>query len=223
MPNCRKTTLRPNSKNDDFLTLGDAAHITAASEGGPRYDPKMTPEQRKDESNGIWLCKECAYIVDHDYEEVYSTQTLINFKRSAEKKNLSESRLRGDDIKDIINDLEEVITKINSFIYKYESNDPSVAYWNKITSPRLYVLFDSHCRERDRLKKEYSSEKLLEYNKYVLPCLSNVLFECQIVLGESDEDVNQAFTKFKINSLDLDSLKESVMILYKLKSVIEWR
>jgi hypothetical protein len=43
-----------------------AAHITAASPGGARYDADLTPEQRKDARNGIWLCQNCAKLVDND-------------------------------------------------------------------------------------------------------------------------------------------------------------
>ena len=48
------------------LNIGVAAHITAASPGGARYDDNLTPEQRKDARNGIWLCQNCAKLVDND-------------------------------------------------------------------------------------------------------------------------------------------------------------
>jgi 5-methylcytosine-specific restriction endonuclease McrA len=123
----------------------------------------------------------------------------------------------------ILNDFEEVIKKINLFIYEYELNDPSVAYWKEITSPKMYALFDNLYRHRDKLKEEYSSKKLLEYNKNILPDILDILFNCSIILGEANEDVNRAFTEFKIDSLDITSLKESVTVLIKLKSLIKWR
>ncbi|MEQ8896319.1 MAG: hypothetical protein RID23_04450 [Roseovarius sp.] len=43
-----------------------AAHIAAASEGGPRYDPDMSPEERSAAENGIWLCQTCSRLVDVD-------------------------------------------------------------------------------------------------------------------------------------------------------------
>jgi hypothetical protein len=46
--------------------LGVAAHIRAASMGGPRYDPDLLPEERSSPSNGIWLCQNCAKLVDNE-------------------------------------------------------------------------------------------------------------------------------------------------------------
>ena len=44
--------------------VGQAAHITAASPGGPRYDASLTSEERSAESNGIWLCYTHAKLID---------------------------------------------------------------------------------------------------------------------------------------------------------------
>lgn len=48
------------------ISIGEAAHVTAAAPGGPRYDPAMTPDQRAHISNGIWMCKNHARIIDVD-------------------------------------------------------------------------------------------------------------------------------------------------------------
>lgn len=46
-PDCRKQTAAPSNLDPDaFVCLGKAAHITEASEGGPRYDASLTPEDR---------------------------------------------------------------------------------------------------------------------------------------------------------------------------------
>lgn len=45
---------------------GVAAHITAASPGGARYDAALTPEARADIGNGIWLCQNHARLIDND-------------------------------------------------------------------------------------------------------------------------------------------------------------
>jgi len=46
-PACQKPTSGPHSDKEKALNLGVAAHITAASSGGPRYDPRLTAEQRQ--------------------------------------------------------------------------------------------------------------------------------------------------------------------------------
>lgn len=65
-PNCRKATVGPNTAKDKATIVGVAAHITAASSGGPRYDGTLTTEQRKDIDNGIWLCVNCSTVIDKD-------------------------------------------------------------------------------------------------------------------------------------------------------------
>lgn len=65
-PNCRRETKGPHSNPQKRVSIGEAAHITAAAEGGPRYNPDLTPEERSSIENGIWLCKSCARMIDSD-------------------------------------------------------------------------------------------------------------------------------------------------------------
>ena len=46
-PGCRCLTVGAARGNEGFVIVGVAAHITAASSGGPRYDPALTQEQRR--------------------------------------------------------------------------------------------------------------------------------------------------------------------------------
>ncbi len=61
-----------------------AAHITAASPGGPRFDPSLTVEQRSSAENGIWLCQNHGKLVDSD-EERFSIALLRDWKTTAER------------------------------------------------------------------------------------------------------------------------------------------
>lgn len=72
-------TSGPQEDPAKALNIGVAAHITAASPGGARYDDCLTPEQRKDARNGIWLCQNCAKLVDND-ETQYSVEYLRAWK-----------------------------------------------------------------------------------------------------------------------------------------------
>lgn len=85
-PACRVSTIGPNSDSEKSMLKGDACHICAASPGGARYDPSMSREARKSYHNGLWLCKNCAWMIDHD--EKYTVELLHEWKRSAE--NLAE-------------------------------------------------------------------------------------------------------------------------------------
>lgn len=82
-PACQAPTSGPGHEPTELVTAGDAAHITAASPGGPRYDPSLTPEQRRSYDNGIWLCVTHARIVDQD-DSHHTTELLLNWKSQAE-------------------------------------------------------------------------------------------------------------------------------------------
>jgi hypothetical protein len=71
------------------INVGFAAHITAAAEGGCRYDPSLTNQQRQDIENGIWLCGTCAKLIDSD-EARYTVEVLRKWKRSAEEDALAD-------------------------------------------------------------------------------------------------------------------------------------
>jgi hypothetical protein len=65
-PDCGSTTGGPQDDPAKALNIGVAAHITGASPGGPRYMETLTIEQRSSAWNGIWLCQNCAKLVDND-------------------------------------------------------------------------------------------------------------------------------------------------------------
>jgi hypothetical protein len=84
-PGCGHPTSGPQEDPTKIINIGVAAHITAASPGGPRFDPLLTPEQRKHVSNGIWLCQRCAKLIDSD-EARYTVEKIRRWKESAESK-----------------------------------------------------------------------------------------------------------------------------------------
>jgi hypothetical protein len=83
-PSCHAATLGPSSTSKRGVSnVGVAAHITAASPTGPRYDPTLTSEQRRDAANGIWLCQTHAKAVDDD-EARFPVELLHAWKVAAE-------------------------------------------------------------------------------------------------------------------------------------------
>lgn len=71
-------------RRDKIADIGVAAHICAAAEGGPRYDPSMTPEQRSNIDNCIWLCQTHAKLIDSD-TATYTVEELRRWKEKAEQ------------------------------------------------------------------------------------------------------------------------------------------
>ncbi|WP_197225642.1 hypothetical protein [Bacillus paranthracis] len=84
-PDCNELTIGPASDEEGIVVSGEAAHITAASPKGPRYDPTMLSEERKSISNGIWMCKRHARIVDID-ETQYTVPQLKKWRENHERK-----------------------------------------------------------------------------------------------------------------------------------------
>lgn len=82
-PICRATTSGPEAKSGGSLNVGEAAHITAASPGGCRYDSGLSSEQRSAIDNGIWLCARCATLIDKECD-AYPLALLREWKRHAE-------------------------------------------------------------------------------------------------------------------------------------------
>jgi hypothetical protein len=83
-PDCHKVTSGPHSEDLKAVNLGVAAHITSAAEGGPRYNPSLTPQERSSISNAIWLCQNCAKLVDNDTTK-FPEQLLVIWKRRHEE------------------------------------------------------------------------------------------------------------------------------------------
>jgi hypothetical protein len=83
-PNCQQLTSGPQEDPTKAVNIGVAGHITAASPGGPRYDDTLTPEQRSNISNGIWLCQTHAKLIDSDLAR-YTAAGLRQWKEIAER------------------------------------------------------------------------------------------------------------------------------------------
>lgn len=88
-PDCRRLTSGPAAQPGKVLGIGVAAHITAASPGGPRYNASLTDDQRSLFENGIWLCGTCHLLVDGD-KTTYPVSLLLSWREKAERTALQE-------------------------------------------------------------------------------------------------------------------------------------
>lgn len=83
-PRCRRLTCGPRDEPSLSVNLGVAAHITAAARGGPRFAKSLDSNERRSAKNGIWLCQNCAKLVDNDPIR-YPPKLLLSWKRTSEK------------------------------------------------------------------------------------------------------------------------------------------
>src|ERR1700733_14217213 len=82
-PDCRQLTSGPKDDSASAINIGVAAHVHAASPGGPRYDAGMSRAERSAAANGIWLCQSCGKLVDSDRSR-FPAELLRNWKNRAE-------------------------------------------------------------------------------------------------------------------------------------------
>lgn len=84
-PKCEMATVGPHTVPEKVTNIGVAAHVTAASVGGPRFDANLTEEERASVNNGIWLCQSCSKEIDSDIPK-YTKLLLLQWKAEAERK-----------------------------------------------------------------------------------------------------------------------------------------
>lgn len=83
-PDCCASTSGPQATDSKSVNIGVAAHITAAAKGGPRYDSTLDASERSGITNGVWLCQNCAKLIDNDPLK-YFAKLLHEWKMMAEK------------------------------------------------------------------------------------------------------------------------------------------
>jgi len=129
---CNATTTGPQIQTSKALNVGVAAHITAASPEGPRYDNSQTPEQRRHPDNAVWLCQTCAKLLDNDTAR-FTIETLREWKDKAEGRALASIGKTGAQDErthiqaraaSLIPDLEILVSDGNT-IYKDSIGDPA--------------------------------------------------------------------------------------------------
>ena len=64
VPDCRVELLADETDYDPIVVIGDIAHMSAASDDGPRADPQLTRKERDEYDNLILLCKNCHARID---------------------------------------------------------------------------------------------------------------------------------------------------------------
>jgi hypothetical protein len=81
MPGCGRPLFKMNDDTGEIIRDSHVSHICARSEGGPRWDPEMSEEENRGESNLIPMGLEHAYEIDAT-PELYPVELLRERKRA---------------------------------------------------------------------------------------------------------------------------------------------
>ena len=153
---CLRPTIGPDGENGS-TSIGVAAHITAAAQGGPRYDPRLTQEERASAENGIWLCQTCGRLIDVDVAS-HSADQLREWKTLAEMRAYLGIRGFAIVISRSFQKLEEKMPALVSEMRADICNSPLVREfiigsknWRYISDPKKSV-FSYHFEDHDDLK-----------------------------------------------------------------------
>lgn len=208
-PDCRVATSAP-SGDDGVNSIGVAAHISAASPGGPRYDASMSSKQRASINNAIWLCANCSIDIDKDLGR-YPVSLLTEWKNKAEAAARIELGNKQPKNNDAIDTVSMALTGFpKSYISTAISNvhrasqktleelDPrfliETSYESGITSIGIYAREDIKCAMRVNVgyAKQYMEkyQQLLDHGKDLEMDLNAVNIEGSKLLEEIFGSVN---------------------------------
>mgnify|MGYP006951086890 CR=1 FL=1 len=134
-PGCWVLTSIPHPRGRGRLVVGQAAHLSAAAENGPDYDPELTPEQRRALENGVNLCATHARLIDV-WRDMFPLETARGWQRKAVE-NLRSSLGRPTfaahaDRRQVVTAVEEFLRLLNQcprmIKTRYSGNDIQAAY-----------------------------------------------------------------------------------------------
>lgn len=156
-PSCHSITSGPQVDPSKAVNLGVAAHITAASSGGPRFNRALTSNQRKHADNAIWLCQNCAKLIDNDKDR-FTEQTLREWKQRTEAETLGSV---GKPSHSLTN--ERSLVPESFFLGPVTDNLPEAReIAASMNLPIFMVIFDDN--HPTKSKSIYSLGYFLEYN-----------------------------------------------------------
>jgi hypothetical protein len=212
-PKCQKPTSGPHSDPEKSISIGVAAHISAASKNGPRANSLLTSKKRKDISNGIWLCQNCSVLIDRD-EIKYSPKIIEKWKDKAEKfiDKAIESRHYNIKICKVDKSIETDdkvqenqyfhLSKDNELVFRYFNNELKLNYFPKKTDWNI-------------------SENYLNWKNPYYYILLN-LPELYSEIGINQIDVQNKFQKI-INKDGIDGLCEHLFDIENINSVPKFK
>jgi hypothetical protein len=92
IPACQVGTIGPGSLPEHIIDTGTAAHIYAASKGGPRGTGPLSNAELRGAQNGIWLCATHGRLIDTNRGTQYPPALLQSYKSLQEARIAREQR-----------------------------------------------------------------------------------------------------------------------------------
>lgn len=83
MPTCRIELFRIEPGYSPIWNIGEMGHVAASSDGGPRGDCELEPQDRDKYENLILLCRNCHGTID-GAKELYPVERLLQIKADHE-------------------------------------------------------------------------------------------------------------------------------------------
>ena len=192
---------------DEKTIIAKICHIKAASPDGPRYNPDMTDDERRDFDNLILLCDECHSIIDNkDNETKYTVSLLKEWKRNHEDKCRQGKLIKNPKL------INQAINAIASIEFEEESDDASLNAFNidkkiEYNSVKEYkYVIEEYSKYYGKLNSLYSElEKQGSFKKEkLLKIIRNLYLKIkgEIVDGQDNE--------FEIIQQNVDKILKTV-------------
>jgi hypothetical protein len=176
-PTCRKLTIAPSHTDENKVQyIGTAAHITAASVDGPRYDRSLSEDERSSINNAIFLCRNCGDMIDKNNGIDYPTTQLQAWKAEHDSWVLNNLNQRID-AQNTINNLiasynETTFNSTNVYNYAASPKDESIEHdkatftdSNNLLNEKKLVNITGYLIDRATMYA-YDQDEIEEFTRY---------------------------------------------------------
>lgn len=191
------------------MRIGVAAHITAASSGGPRFNALMDSDARSDISNGIWLCQTCARIID-TAPEAFTVDGLRAWKNHAELFAARDSSRSADEIAILLADISDTCATLLNFCEHWQENEPG-------------ILFHQPYEERTKLIIAQHNARVNAYHREVEPYIKSIIVRASATLGDEAAIIVELKHEAMAGSTNYIGMRELASCLRQLQALLSLR
>jgi len=221
-PTCTKNLIA----EDEKTIISKICHIEAASKNGPRYNPNMSDDERRDFNNLILLCDEHHNIIDNkENESIYPVVLLREWKINHESKLLYKHLSQNSSLLNqaimALADIELEESEIDNDTKSY-AIDNKIAYNNIQENFYLIEEYKAYSGKIDLLYSEleksgtFKKEKLLKiirvtYLKLKGRYVTDRNHELHMIREHSDDIIND-MQEFLLSEVDKMNINEDAII-----------